>query len=654
MADVVQYRLERMVDELDDLERRGIFTRAEISEIVKQRRKFEYRLKRPSPLKEDFIAYIDYEVKLDELRLLRRKAVRRDSTKRKKKSVSDFAGVARIVEIYRLATMRYKGDINLWFRYLEFCKQKRHGRIKKALAQAIRFHPKVAGVWIYAAAWEFDRNLNVAAARALMQNGLRACSNSEDLWVEYLRMELTYLNKLKARRVALGEDKGSLVRDTKSVEDEKWKDENKELFMSLDEKEGNEKEESDDSNVEDVEDVTEKVDFFREKGSNVLQAIYSGAVEALPSSFDLRKRFLEILEAIDLAHSDEIRNTILSDLKRDFSKDPEYWNWLARHEMSGCISKERSLEFANPQMQKAIQVFEEGLQTVTSSSMFEIYIKFLMEAIVQSNGDDDENSLLANPVGDYITHIINVYQKADETGCLTEELADEYVSLYLKLGKTHEGKKLAEKLCSGKFTASAKLWLSRVSIEIRSLSGNSTPSKAELQTVFELLSNAWKNVPISESESLWLMAFKFFAHQGTYFDKLVEMSILAVAKNHGSDNVFSLASTVVKFVLETKGSHSARKIYKRFLALPGPSLVLYKNCIEIETNLLSLGDKDSLSNARKLYDSAVASYSQDVELWKNYYSLETKRGTSETANGVYWRARKTLKDSADFVVGSDL
>ncbi|CAE6172083.1 unnamed protein product [Arabidopsis arenosa] len=652
MADVVQYRLERMVDELDDLERRGIFTRTEIAEIVKQRRKFEYRLKRPSPLKEDFIAYIDYEVKLDELRQLRRKAVAYESKKRKKKSVSDYAGVARIVEIYRLATMRYKGDINLWFRYLEFCKQKRHGRMKKALAQAIRFHPKVAGVWIYAASWEFDRNLNVTAARALMLNGLRVCSNSEDLWLEYLRMELTYLNKLKARRVALGEGKGSLVRDTKTVEDEQWKDENKELFMSLDEKEGNEKEEDgdEDSNVEDVEDVTEKVDVFREKGSNVLQTIYSGAVEALPSSFELRKRFLEILEATDLAHSDEIRNTILSDLKRDFCKDPEYWNWLARHEMSGCINKEAGLEFANPQMQKAIQVFEEGLQTVTSSSMFEIYIKFLMEAIAQSNGDDDEISPSSNLIEDCISHIITVYQKADETGCLTEELADEYVSLYLKLGKTHEAQKLAEKLCSGKFAGSAKLWLSRVSIEIRSLSGNSTPSKAELQTVFELISNALRKVPISESERLWLMAFKFFAHQRTYLDKLIEMSILSATKSHGSDHVFSLSSTVVKFVLETKGGHSARKIYKRFLALPGPSLVLYKDCIEIETNLISVGDKDGLSNARKLYDSAVASYSQDVELWKNYYLLETKLGTSETANGVYWRARKTLKESADFIV----
>lgn len=135
MADVVQYRLERMVDELDDLEQRGLFTRLEIAEIVKQRRKYEYRLKRPSPLKQDYLTYIDYETQLDALRRLRKKAVAREvgakGNKKKKQSFSDFAGVSRIVEIYRLAVTRFKGDIGLWFRYLEFCRQRRNGRMKK-------------------------------------------------------------------------------------------------------------------------------------------------------------------------------------------------------------------------------------------------------------------------------------------------------------------------------------------------------------------------------------------------------------------------------------------------------------------------------------------------------------------------------------------
>ena len=135
MADVVQYRLERMVDELDDLEQRGLFSRREIAEIVKQRRKFEYRLKRPSPLKEDFLAYVEYETQLDALRRLRKKSVARElmkqGNKKLKKSKSDFAGLLRIMDIYELALKRYKGDIDLWFCYLEFCRLRKNGRMKK-------------------------------------------------------------------------------------------------------------------------------------------------------------------------------------------------------------------------------------------------------------------------------------------------------------------------------------------------------------------------------------------------------------------------------------------------------------------------------------------------------------------------------------------
>ncbi|WJX70448.1 hypothetical protein P8452_54560 [Trifolium repens] len=244
MADIVQYKLERMVDELEDLEQRGLFNRREIAEIVKQRRKYEYRLKRPCPLKQDFIAYIDYETQLDALRRLRKNSVARELKKQgnknvKKKSKSDFAGLVRIIDIYELALKRYKGDIHLWFRYLEFCRVRKNGRMKKALVRLVRLHPKVPGVWIYAAAWEFDRNLNVVAARALMQAGLKVCPTSEDLWVEYLRMELTYLNKLKARKVALGEDEGTLTRESRTADENQWRDENKELFMTLDEKEEN-------------------------------------------------------------------------------------------------------------------------------------------------------------------------------------------------------------------------------------------------------------------------------------------------------------------------------------------------------------------------------------------------------------------------------
>jgi U3 small nucleolar RNA-associated protein 6 len=46
-------------------------------------------------------------------------------------------------------------------------------------------------------------------------------------------VELTFLNKLKARKVALGEDEGTFVRDQISSDKKQWRDENKELFMLL-------------------------------------------------------------------------------------------------------------------------------------------------------------------------------------------------------------------------------------------------------------------------------------------------------------------------------------------------------------------------------------------------------------------------------------
>ncbi|XP_008227017.1 PREDICTED: U3 small nucleolar RNA-associated protein 6 homolog [Prunus mume] len=651
MADVVQYRLERMINELDDLEQRMIFTRREIAEIVKQRRKFEYRLKRPSPLKEDYLAYIEYETQLDSLRGLRKKSVMRElqkqglkTNKKMKKSVSDFAGVRRIVDIYRLAVMRFKGDIELWFRYLEFCRERRHGRMKKVLAQVIRFHPKVPGVWIYAAAWEFDHNLNVEAARAIMQSGLRVCPTSEDLWIEYLRMELTFLNKLKARKVALGENVGILAHDQISADEKQWRDENKDLYMPLNE----EGEHNEGSDIE-SEKSRKKIDKFQEQGFSILRTIYSGAVEALPSSFSMRKKFLEILDATDLVNSEEMHKEILSDIKRDFSTQPEYWDWLARLEYNPATTQEISEENMHTQVEKAVQVYEEAVELLPSAIMFNQYAKFFMGVTALLKGENKPSGL-ASQSASYISHLLRVYEKAETMGCIDEDLACQHISFYLQLGRLDEARKLAEKLCRENFSSSAQLCLLRVSVEVRHLTRDSiSPSKAELLSIFELLKDALTRVSTSEAESLWLMALKIFANQKHYFEKLVEISVKSLAKDGGPENGFSLSSAIVNFVLQKDGVRHARDVYKRFLALPHPGLAIYRTCIELESNLASNGDKDSLVNARKLYESALKNYDQNLHLWRDYYCMETKMGTSETASAVYWRARKILKDSSALV-----
>jgi U3 small nucleolar RNA-associated protein 6 len=47
---------------------------------------------------------------------------------------------------------------------------------------------------------------------------------------------------------------------------------------------------------------------------------------------------LEILNSVDLAHSDELKLEVLDDLKRDFSHSEDYWDWFARLQLSNSNS----------------------------------------------------------------------------------------------------------------------------------------------------------------------------------------------------------------------------------------------------------------------------------------------------------------------------
>ncbi|CAL5077459.1 unnamed protein product [Urochloa decumbens] len=667
MADSVQYRLERMTDELDDLECRGLFTRAELADVVRHRRDFEFRIRRHSPLRQDFLDYIAYELRLDSLRNLRKRAIlraapsesedsgdeggsKRKRRKKWKKSISDIAGVLRILDIYRMATGRFKGDLDLWFRYLEFCRDKRHGRMKQVLAQAVRFHPKVPGLWIYAAAWEFDQNLNVAAARALMQSGLRTCPESEDMWIEYLRMELTYLNKLKARKVALGEDVKTLQKSDNDAGH--WKEENKELFMPL----NDEDEEPKDSRPA-GDALEEKEDLFWRQGLLIIQTIYHGAVEALPSSLTLRKKFLDILNSVDLAHSDELKIEVLDDLKRDFSHCEDYWDWFARLQVtdlnnSNTLSGKDAL---SNKLNRSIQVYDEAVRRLPTSKMYSLYAKFWMDVL-----DPDREDSIASfqnsdfDASEFTSAILKVYESAESCGCLTGDLACQYVSLCLKLERLEEAKNLAERFCNGSLSDAANLWSLRVSMEINSVAtaGSSQFSKENLSCLFDLFNTVLSKLPITQTEGLWHMTMKLFSHEKMYFKKLVECAMLSLSLASGSDLGASVASAIVGWYLQRDGMKQARKMYKRLLALPRPSLKLFQYCIELEANLASLGDQGALANARKLYDSAIDHYPQEREVWRNYYNLELKVGTSETANAVYWRARKVLGDSTALITPS--
>ncbi|KAG5519911.1 hypothetical protein PMAC_000188 [Pneumocystis sp. 'macacae'] len=127
MAEKAQYFLEKSFPEILDLQKKKIFTPAEINSILKKRSEFEHALARRIVKKSDFLKYAEYEMNLEALRKKRVKRLR-------KPTISDWGGVRRIFFIFERATKKFHGDIDLWFQYIHYAQ---HEKSTKVLGKII-------------------------------------------------------------------------------------------------------------------------------------------------------------------------------------------------------------------------------------------------------------------------------------------------------------------------------------------------------------------------------------------------------------------------------------------------------------------------------------------------------------------------------------
>lgn len=76
MAEIVQKNIESFIPELEQMERVGLATRDQVREILRRRKRFEYRLRRRKRTKEDYLTYIQYEINVYALLQKRRARLR--------------------------------------------------------------------------------------------------------------------------------------------------------------------------------------------------------------------------------------------------------------------------------------------------------------------------------------------------------------------------------------------------------------------------------------------------------------------------------------------------------------------------------------------------------------------------------------------------
>jgi len=110
-----------------------------------------------------------------------------------KKSISDYAGPRRIYFIYKRCLVKFKGDISIWLQYIDYAKKTGATRtLGKIFAQAIQLHPTNEKMWILAAAWEWEENANIVAARGRARPKGFICMGSATVVDPGIKMVLTH------------------------------------------------------------------------------------------------------------------------------------------------------------------------------------------------------------------------------------------------------------------------------------------------------------------------------------------------------------------------------------------------------------------------------------------------------------------------------
>ncbi|OCF71584.1 U3 small nucleolar RNA-associated protein 6 [Kwoniella mangroviensis CBS 8886] len=233
--DKVQFQLEATLPELKDLYEKGLFTKSEINQITKKRTAFETSLVRRVTRKEDFFKYAEYEINLERLRKVRYKKLNYHLNP-PPPSASSFSLPRRALYILKRATAKFPGDLATWLAYVEFASREGMRKVVgKGLNSALQHHPTSSTLYLLQTYYHlhpgspFPRESipstskldlpsassstnqapgfaieGIDPARTTLLLGLRLLPQSRDLWREYVKLELGWVEALRRRWKLLG------------------------------------------------------------------------------------------------------------------------------------------------------------------------------------------------------------------------------------------------------------------------------------------------------------------------------------------------------------------------------------------------------------------------------------------------------------------
>ena len=659
MADNVQKILERSIPELEDLQERGLFNEKEIRSITNKRRDYEYRLQRRGKTLEDFLRYIEYEISIDKLRLLRKQ-----KKKLQKNTLSDYSCTKRVQFIYDRALQRFQQNVSLWLKCIDHAISTKSGkRVGRLFPRALRLHPLNVSLWVKAAEWECNGNQSFSSARILLSRGLRLNKGNPTLFRELFELELSYASVILERRRVLGLDTGA----AKENDERESNNENQLVIPQLpgEAEESNQRPNNEDAQAKVMQGALATIVF--DNGAQAIQ----GTEDRIDFAIDCLKISTNFYHDIS-----NVTNHILGCFQNDavFSKSEKCWEahaqWISVEneeatDASRNAGKKRSRNSASMldvnKKQKCVELYHEAIKILPTAEMYDYYLKFLLS---HGNGLEIENCFSLLEDEDVIT--VDQYGEWIRVSPSFTEITKAYHTDDKRQKNSNGSAKSSKKELSAydiaqkavhRFPKEARSWLLLLDVMLHNLQYDSSAKalkildehfKKATRAISPLCKNAasvdlkWidfqdaMQVELGEISKHTLMRLR----DGNLSDEdkiLLSQRFISIASDNkdGRMHFHAFINNMMHFTKDTKPI---------FLVVPWE---VYKMAIYCEMTIAGL-DSD-VAFIRKLFEAAIVSNPDNEELWLDYVRFESEKpGDVSKVTQINWRAGQSLSDKDAF------
>ncbi|XP_032284859.1 U3 small nucleolar RNA-associated protein 6 homolog [Phoca vitulina] len=587
MAEIIQERIEDRLPELEQLERIGLFSHAEIKAIIKKASDLEYRIQRRALFKDDFINYVQYEINL--LELIQRRRTRIGYSFKKDEIENSI--VHRVQGVFRRASAKWKDDVQLWLSYIVFCKKwATKAQLSKVFSAMLAIHSNKPALWIMAAKWEMEDRLSSESARQLFLRALRFHPECPKLYQEYFRMELMHAEKLRK------------------------------------EKQEFEKAKMDVGNLDYPEEIL--------KGE-LARIIYKNSVSIIKGA-EFHVSLLSVAQLFDFAT--DLQKEIYDDLQALHTDDPLTWDYVARRELAmemqpageqPATKQARAVEVGRKE-ERCCAVYEEAVKTLPTEAMWKCYINFCLERFTKKTSSQFLRERR-------LERTMMAFRKAHELRLLPEFQYKQWIELLLHQDFLKEALEVAV-AGTESFRDSVTMWQMKLQVLIDSKS----PDVAGLFEEAFVHLKAQVCLPLWISWAEWSEGAKSQEDTEAIFKK----ALLAVK---GANSV-TLKDKYLDWAYRSGGYKKARAVFKSLQESRPFSVDFFRKIIQFEKEQESC-KMANLREYYERALREFGSVDSDLWMDYIKEELNHPLGRPENCGQIYWRAMKMLQgESAEVFV----